>query len=146
MGGDGPWDAVTTAHVDGKGEALRATRDLPKGERLLRVAPLAAKTELETPSTTAGDPASVESGDAFDDPVATQFKAMYATPGKRIKWGVFKENVGPAAAAVSESADPTTTITASVSGNRLTKSSTNESTGNFSAVRAIFTIRAGNLQ
>ena len=42
MGGTGPWDAVTTAHVDGKGEALRATRDLLKGERLLRVAPLAA--------------------------------------------------------------------------------------------------------
>ena len=42
MGGTGPWDAVTTAHVDGKGEALRATRDLRKGERLLRVAPLAA--------------------------------------------------------------------------------------------------------
>jgi hypothetical protein len=72
--------------------------------RARRVAPRAAKTELETPSTTAGDPASVESGDAFDDPVATQFKAMYATPGKRIKWGVFKEDVGPAAAAVSESA------------------------------------------
>ena len=29
---------------------------------------------------------------------------MYATPGKRIKWGVFKEDVGPAAAAVPESA------------------------------------------
>jgi len=73
--------------------------------RARRVAPRAAKTELETPSTTAGDPASVESRElAFDDPVATQFKAMYATPGKRIKWGVFKEDVGPAAAAVPESA------------------------------------------
>lgn len=29
---------------------------------------------------------------------------MYATPGKRIKWGVFKEDVGTDAAAVSESA------------------------------------------
>ena len=79
----------------------------PLGPRLARVgvAPHAAKTELETPSTTAGDPASnASSGDAFDDPVATQFKAMYATPGKRIKWGVFKEDVGTDAAAVSESA------------------------------------------
>ena len=73
--------------------------------RARRVAPHAAKTELETPSTTAGDPASnASSGDAFDDPVATQFKAMYATPGKRIKWGVFKEDVGSDAAAVSEPA------------------------------------------
>ena len=37
-----PWDAVTTDRVEGKGEALRATRDLPKGARLLRVAPLFA--------------------------------------------------------------------------------------------------------
>ena len=29
---------------------------------------------------------------------------MYATPGKRIKWGVFKEDVGTDASAVSESA------------------------------------------
>ena len=37
-----PWDAVTTDRVEGQGEALRATRDLPKGARLLRVAPLFA--------------------------------------------------------------------------------------------------------
>ena len=65
----------------------RASPPAPLGPRLARrvarrVAPHAAKTELETPSTTAGDPASnASSGDAFDDPVATQFKAMYATPG-----------------------------------------------------------------
>lgn len=83
-----------------------SARSAPRARRVARrVAPHAAKTELETPSTTAGDPASnASSGDAFDDPVATQFKAMYATPGKRIKWGVFKEDVGTDAAAVSESA------------------------------------------
>lgn len=31
--------------------------------------------------------------DDFTDPLATQFKAMYATPGKRIKWGVFTEDL-----------------------------------------------------
>ena len=92
------------ARVAGPRRRASPTGSARSAPRARRVAPRAAKTELETPSTTAGDPASVESGDAFDDPVATQFKAMYATPGKRIKWGVFKEDVGPDAAAVSESA------------------------------------------
>ena len=93
------------ARVAPRRASLSPTGSARSAPRARRVAPHAAKTELETPSTTAGDPASnASSGDAFDDPVATQFKAMYATPGKRIKWGVFKEDVGTDAAAVSESA------------------------------------------
>ncbi len=93
------------ARVAGPRRRASPTGSARSAPRARRVAPRAAKTELETPSTTAGDPASVESGEPlFDDPVATQFKAMYATPGKRIKWGVFKEDVGPAASAVPESA------------------------------------------
>ena len=83
-----------------------SARSAPRARRVARrVAPHAAKTELETPSTTAGDPASnASSGDAVAEPVATQVKAMYAPPGTRIKWGVFKEDVGTDASAVSESA------------------------------------------
>ena len=85
-------------------DGLRRRARRARARRARRVAPRAAKTELETPSTTAGDPASVESRElAFDDPVATQFKAMYATPGKRIKWGVFKEDVGEVTVSESES-------------------------------------------
>lgn len=37
-----PWSAVTPWFVDGKGEALVASRDLPRGTLLVRVAPFAA--------------------------------------------------------------------------------------------------------
>lgn len=37
-----PWSAVIPTYIDGKGEALVVSRDLPKGTRLLRVAPFAA--------------------------------------------------------------------------------------------------------
>jgi hypothetical protein len=59
--------------------------------RAHRVAPRAVQTETDAETTSASAPSS---GDAFDDPLATQFKRMYATPGTRIKWGVFKEDVG----------------------------------------------------
>ena len=96
---------AASARVAPRRASLSPTGSARSAPRARRVAPHAAKTELETPSTTAGDPASnASAGDAFDDPVATRFKAMYATPGKRIKWGVFKEDVGTDASAVSESA------------------------------------------
>ena len=68
-----------------------------------RVSPRAAQKARDAATTTAERPSS--SVEPFDDPLATQFKRMYATPGKRIKWGVFKEDVDPLeTAAVSESA------------------------------------------
>ena len=67
-----------------------------------RVSPRAAQKARDAATTTAERPSS--SVEPFDDPLATQFKRMYATPGKRIKWGVFKEDVGTDASAVSESA------------------------------------------
>jgi hypothetical protein len=68
--------------------------------RAHRVAPRAVQTETDAETTAASAPSS---GDAFDDPLATQFKKMYATPGKRIKWGVFKEDVGEVTVSESES-------------------------------------------
>ena len=68
--------------------------------RARRVAPRAVQTETDAETTSASAPSS---GDAFDDPLATQFKRMYATPGKRIKWGVFKEDVGEVTVSESES-------------------------------------------
>lgn len=41
-GGEGGFDAIVPAYVEGAGEALRAARHLKSGTRLLRVAPLAA--------------------------------------------------------------------------------------------------------
>jgi hypothetical protein len=69
--------------------------------RAHRVAPRAVQTETDAETTAAEETPS--SGDAFDDPLATQFKRMYATPGKRIKWGVFKEDVGEVTVSESES-------------------------------------------
>ena len=60
-----------------------------------RVSPRAAQKARDAATTTAERPSS--SVEPFDDPLATQFKRMYATPGKRIKWGVFKEDVGETA-------------------------------------------------
>lgn len=73
--------------------------------RARRVAPRAAQKAPGAETTTVERPSSSGDDEAFDDPLATQFKRMYATPGKRIKWGVFKEDVDPLeTAAVSESA------------------------------------------
>ena len=68
--------------------------------RAHRVAPRAVQTETDAETTADSAPSS---DDAFDDPLATQFKRMYATPGKRIKWGVFKEDVGEVTVSESES-------------------------------------------
>ena len=66
-----------------------------------RVSPRAAQKARDAATTTAERPSS--SVEPFDDPLATQFKRMYATPGKRIKWGVFKEDVGEVTVSESES-------------------------------------------
>ena len=79
------------------GAARAASRARRVAPRAAQKAP-GAETTVERPSSSGDD-------EAFDDPLATQFKRMYATPGKRIKWGVFKEDVDPLeTAAVSESA------------------------------------------
>jgi hypothetical protein len=88
-----PGRASASAHPTKRAGARSASR-------AHRVAPRAVQTETDAETTAASAPSS---GDAFDDPLATQFKKMYATPGKRIKWGVFKEDVGEVTVSESES-------------------------------------------
>lgn len=58
-----------------------------KSDRLRDVVTFAnPETTTNTSETTTADP--------FTDPLAKQFKTLYNTPGKRIKWGVFKEEIG----------------------------------------------------
>lgn len=84
--------ARVAAHRGGSRRvAARLGASAPTRSRRVAV-PRAASTDTETASR-----ADASASDEFDDALAEQFKQMYATPGKRIKWGVFKEDVGAVA-------------------------------------------------
>ena len=83
-----------------RGGARRAAARLGASSRTRSrrvVVPRAASADTETESR-----ADASASDGFDDALAEQFKEMYATPGKRIKWGVFKEDVGAVATSPEE--------------------------------------------